>query len=308
MATRKVLINRHTTGNTAPNAAEMFHGEIAVAHQTGEEILWTKNNANEMVPFISCAQTISIVSGMISSVDVVYDVEKKAGEPYINVETGETGNQKTFTLSTSGVASDADLDALSAGTVSKFDNVANILSALTDVVVTGITGDDIITATEGPTPATTGSNTYTITHKQALAVPTGFNKLATDAYGHVTASAAVATEDIQALGFKTSAETGEDLEALSASVVTNKTNIEALSAGTQHDIEALSGDVVEYVKVVSGNIETVINELSAGTQHDIETVFTSAKTYTDEAIEGLGAVSASFQTLPLTGMKFPSQL
>ena len=41
--------------------------------------------------------------------------------------------------------------------------------------------------------------------------------------------------------------------------------IQALSAGTQHDIEVLSGDVVEYVKAVSGNIETVINSLSAGT-------------------------------------------
>ena len=260
MATRKVLINRHTTGNTAPNAAEMYHGEIAVAHETGKETLFTKNNAGNMVPFISCAQTISIVSGMIASVDVVYDVNKKEGEPYINVETGQTGNKKTFTLSTSGVASETNLNSLSSATVSNFQSMTNILSALTDVVVTAITGDEIITATEGPTPATTGSNTYTITHKTGHE-STGFNKLATDAYGHVTASTAVTTADIQALGFKTSAETGEDLKALSASVVTNKTNIEALSAGTIQ----LSGDVVAYVNQISGYAHGEIVELSAAT-------------------------------------------
>lgn len=252
MANRKVLINRHTTGNTAPTASEMFHGEIAVAHKTGEEILWTKNNNDVMVPFISCAQTISIVSGMIEGADVVYDVQKKSGESFINVETGGTGNQKTFTLSTSGVASDADLDALSAGTLNKFDNVANILSALTDVVITGITGDSIITATVSD-PSTGTSNGYNLAHKTATAV-TGFNKLDTDAYGHVTAATPVATADIQALGFKTSAETGEDLAELSASVVANETHINELSAGTLADIEALSGDVISYV-----------NNLSAGT-------------------------------------------
>jgi len=297
MATRKILINRHTSGSSAPQADSMYLGEIAVAHETGKETLFTKNNAGNMVPFISCAQTISIVSGMIASVDVVYDVNKKEGEPYINVETGQTGNQKTFTLSTSGVASETNLNALSSATVSNLQNMTNILTALTDVVVTDINGDDIITATK--VDETTGSNSYNLTHKQALAT-SGFNKLTTDAYGHVTASAAVTTEDIQALGFKTSAQTGEDLEALSASVVTNKTNIEALSAGTQHDIEALSGNVVEYVKVVSGNIETVINELSAGTlQLSADTHNTIAKLSADTeaaieaAIEGLDSDSAT---------------
>ena len=299
MATRKILINRHTSGSSAPQADSMYLGEIAVAHETGKETLFTKNNAGNMVPFISCAQTISIVSGMIASVDVVYDVNKKEGEPYINVETGGTDHQKVFTLSTSGVASETNLNALSSATISNLQSMTNILTALTDVVVTAITGDDIITATEGPDPATTGSNVYTITHKQALAT-NGFNKLDTDSYGHVTAATPVATADIQALGFKTSAETGEDLEALSASVVANETHISELSAGTQHDIEALSGDVVEYVKVVSGNIETVINELSAGTlQLSADTHNTIAKLSADTeaaieaAIEGLDSDSAT---------------
>lgn len=269
MANRKVLINRHTSGNTAPNAAEMYKGEIAIAHETGKETLFTKNNAGDMVPFISCAQTIAIIESKVQASDA--DVKAKEGEAHLEVATGETPYENHFTINTKDVQSEAEFEAYSAATKVRIDTNASaitdmvaVVSALTDVVVTGISGDTIIVAE--PVPNGTGSNSYNLTHKQAPdAVALGFNKLATDAYGHVTAATAVATADIQALGFKTSAETGEDLEALSASVVTNKANIEALSAGTQHDIEALSGDVVEYVKVVSGNIETVINELSAGT-------------------------------------------
>lgn len=260
MATRKVLINRHTSGNTAPVAADMYKGEIAVQHKTGEEILWTKNNDNVMVPFISCAQTIDIVSGMIESVDVVYKVEKKAGEPYIDVETGGTDHQKVFTLSTSGVASETNLNALSAGTVSNLQSMTEILTALTDVVVTGISGDSIIVAEKVDT-STGSSNSFNLTHKQALAT-NGFNKLATDAYGHVTASTAVTTADIEALGFKTSADTDADLAELSASVVANETHISELSAGTQHDIQTLS----------------------ANTHNKIVEVYGSANSYTDAAI------------------------
>lgn len=269
MATRKVLINRHTSGNTTPDASEFYHGEIAVQHKTGEETLFTKNNAGNMVPFISCAQTISIVSGMIESVDVVYNVVKKTGEPYINVETATTQGQKTFTLSTSGVQSEEEFKAYSAETKARIDkNVSaitdtlGIISALTNFVVTGISGDTIIVAE--PVENGTGPNSYNLTHKTATAV-TGFNKLDTDAYGHVTAATPVTTADIVALGFKTSAQTGAEIAELSGATQAISgyaaTQISQLSAGTQHDIDALSGGVVEYVKVVSGNIETVIQAM-----------------------------------------------
>lgn len=292
MANRKVLINRHTSGSSAPQADSMYLGEIAVAHETGKETLFTKNNAGNMVPFISCAQTISIVSGMIESVDVVYNVEKKSGEPYINVETGGTDHQKVFTLSTSGVQSEEEFKAYSAKTTNALSALTDAFNALLDITVTGITGDSIITATK--VGEDSGSNAYSLTHKQALATD-GFNKLTTDAYGHVTDSTAVATADIEALGFKTSADTDAEIVELSGATQAISgyaaTQISQLSAGTQHDIETLSGDVVEHVKVVSGNIETVINSLSAGTLHlsadthnKIVSVYNSATTYADDAI------------------------
>lgn len=266
MATRKVLINRHTSGSTAPKPAEMYLGEIAVAHETGKETLFTKNNNNEMVPFISCAQTISIIDDKIKAVNVIYDVKKGENEPHIEVGRSQEGSAVTFTLTSNDIASKAEYEAFSAETKARIDkNVSaitdtlGIISALTDVVVTEISGDTIIVAE--PVENGSGSNSYNLTHKQAPAVALGFNKLATDAYGHVTAATPVATADIQGLGFKTSAETDAEIDALSASVVTNKANIEALSAGTKHDITTLSGNVVEYVKVVSGNIETVIQAM-----------------------------------------------
>lgn len=269
MANRKVLINRHTSGSSAPVADSMYLGEIAVAHETGKETLFTKNNGGEMVPFISCGQTIAIIDSKIKAADVSYDVKAKEGETFIKVEEGTNGSAVTFSLSSSGVASDTNLKALSAGTESNFKNITNILTGLTDLVITSVTGDDAIKVDS--TETTTGaSNTITLTHKTGLET-SGFKKLTTDKYGHVTDATAVVTADIQALGFKTSAQTGEDLKTLSASVVTNKANIEALSGGTL--------------------------QLSADTHNKIVSVYSSATSYADSAvataIEGLDSETAT---------------
>ena len=302
MANRKVLINRHTSGSTAPNAAEMFHGEIAVAHETGKETLWTKNNANEMVPFISCAQTIAIIDSKVQASED--SVVAKAGEEHIEVESAGTVDATIWQISSKDVQSEEEFKAYSANTKTRIDNNYSAITAVTEAVsdlinitVTGISGDTIIVAE--PVDNGTGSNAYNLTHKQALATD-GFKKLTTDAYGHVTAATDVTTADIQALGFKTSAETGEDLAELSGAVIANETHISELSGGTIHDIETLSGDVVEYVKVVSGNIETVINELSAGTiQLSADTHNTIVKLSGDTeaaiaaAIDGLDSNSAT---------------
>ena len=280
MANRKVLINYHTSGSSAPTPADVFHGELVVAHETGKETIFTKNNADAMVPFISCAQTIAIIDSKIKAADVSYDVKAGAEEQHIVVTPSQEGSAVTFTLTSSDVQSGEEFKAYSADTKLRIDNVYSaetaltaVVSALTDVVLTGISGDSIIVA-EILNP-TTGANYVALTHRTGEEA-SGFKKLSTDAYGHVTASTDVVTADIQALGFKTSAETGEDLAELSASVVTNKTNIEALSAGTLADIEALSGDVISYV-----------NNLSAGTiqlSADTEAAISKAINDLDSAI------------------------
>ena len=284
MANRKVLINYHTSGSTAPEAANVFKGELVVAHETGKETIFTKNNANEMVPFISCAQTIAIIESKIQSSDT--DVMVKAGEQHLEVSAGTGDEANKFTLNTKDVQSEEEFKAYSAQTHETLSQMTDILTALTDVVVTGISGDTIIVAEKVDTSTGT-SNTYNLTHREAKEVALGFNKVATDKYGHVIDYSAVTTADIQALGFKTSAETGEDLAELSASVVANETHISELSAGTI----AVSGDIVTYVNALSANTHNTIKELSAGTVALGDSVFASAKTYTDEEIEELSAVT-----------------
>lgn len=274
MANRKVLINRHSTKNQAPVASEMFHGEIAVSHPSdlSATTIWTLNN-NTMVPFASCAMTMQMIDNAITAADVTYDVKAAEGDAHVEVVSGGDEKAKVFTVSSKDVMSEKEFKAYSARTAEAVEGLMNML-------ITAVTGEGVIEVE----PETTGATGYNIKHKEAKKVALGFNKVATDDYGHVIDYSAVTADDINAV---------INVAELSAAT-------KALSAGTQHDIEALSGNVVEYVKVVSGNIETVINELSAGTkQLSADTHNTIVKLSGDteaaisKAIEDLGTVSTT---------------
>ena len=262
MANRKVLINRHTSGNTAPVAADMYKGEIAVQHKTGEEILWTKNNDDIMVPFISCAQTISIIDGKIKSSDT--DVKAASGEKHLEVVTGGTTGAPTneFTLNTKDIQSEEEFKAYSARTNNALTALTKSFGDLLDIALTAGTGDDIITVSTASTNVS--ANTFTVTHKSATAV-TGFNKLNTDDYGHVTAATPVAASDIKALGFEDSAWTEE--------AITNAIN-ELDSA-----IAATDGKYITGIAIADGKI-------SGFTEADLPTL-TSAKTGTGNVVSDI---------------------
>lgn len=253
---RKVLINRHSVKAEAPIAKDMYLGEIAISHPTDlcATTIYTKNG-DVMVPFASCAMTKTMIDNAIKAADMDYEVVKGAGEKYIKVDTAtattEDGKKTTFTLSTSDVASDTDLQALSSATESKFENMTNILTGLTDLVITSVTGDDAIIVTSGQT-STGASNTITLTHKDGLAT-SGFKKLTTDKYGHVTASEDVVTRDIEKLGFKTSADTATEIAAA----------IESLSA-----VSASTGKYFTAIGVKDGKLvkeEAELPKLSSAT-------------------------------------------
>ena len=291
MANRKVLINRHTSTSGAPIASEMFKGEIAVAHKTGEEILWTKNNDNEMVPFISCAQTMTMINNAISDADVTYDVEAANGDAHIEVVSGGTEKAKVFTVSSKDVQSKDAFDAYSAATDATIKNNYNTLSGAIDdvlaIITTAITGDNIISVT----PATSGAGSYALAHKTATAV-TGFNKLETDAYGHVTAATAVAASDIKNLGFEDSAWTEEKI----ASAITSlDSSISASSAGKY--FTALAIENGKLVAKEEASIP-VLEVESAGTGNVVAsiTVADHKITYQTASVatsEGIAALSAS---------------
>ena len=298
MANRKVLINRHTSTSGAPIASEMFKGEIAVAHKTGEEILWTKNNDNEMVPFISCAQTMTMINNAISAADVTYDVKAAEGDAHVEVVSGGTEKAKVFTVSSKDVQSKAAFDTYSAATDATIKENYNTLSGaindVLDIITTAITGDDIISVD----PTTSGAGTYSLSHKKATAI-TGFNKLATDAYGHVTAATAVSASDIEELGFKDSAWTEEKI---ASAITALDSSISASSAGKYFTALAIedgklvakeeaSIPVLEIESVGTGNVVASI----AVADHKITYQTTSVATSDD--IEKLSAATMNLSAV-----------
>lgn len=81
--------------------------------------------------------------------------------------------------------------------------VTKIIEDLTNIVLTGGSGDSIITV--GVNDPNSGANTFTVTHKSGSTMSqSGFKKLSTDAYGHVTGGTDVVIGDVSGLtGFQT---------------------------------------------------------------------------------------------------------
>ena len=325
MANRKVLINYHTSGSSAPNPQNVYEGEIVVAHETGKETLFTKNNAGNMVPFISCAQTITMIDNAITAANVTYTVTAGTGEEHIEVAAGGTDKAKTYTVTSKDVQSEEEFKAYSAATKTRIDtnvsaitDMLGLVSGLTDIVVTDISGDTIIVAEKVDNDS--GSNTYNLTHRTATAV-TGFNKLDTDAYGHVTAATAVAQADIDPF-----------LTTLSASVVTNETNITNLSGevvaqeivvaqalndldtrikGMDSSTAVTAGKYMTGIAITDGKISGIteadlpeLSVVSAGTGNVVSQITVNGHeiTYQTASVatsEGISALSAA--TINLSG-------
>lgn len=314
MANRKVLINRHTSGNTVPVAADMYKGEIAVQHKAGEEILWTKNNDDVMVPFISCAQTMTMINNAITAADVTYDVKAAEGDAHVKVAAGGDEKAKVFTVSSKDVQGKAAFDAYSAATDATIKNNYNTLSGAIDdvleMLITAVTGEGVIEVE----PDRSGATGYNIKHKEAPdAVATGFNKLATDAYGHVTAATAVAASDIKALGFEDSAWTEQKItdaiEALDSSISASAGKyftalaIEdgKLKVKEEADVPVLevesagTGNVVEAITVNGHKISYTTT--SVATSHDIEELSAATKSFSAGTYSEFNSVFTAIQAM-----------
>ena len=103
-------------------------------------------------------------------------------------------------------------------------------------------------------------------------------------------------------------DTGQDVSSLSAAVVTNKTNIELLSASTvniKNIVDNLSGNVVNNINKISSlssatvNIENIVNNLSGSVVENRELINNiSANTYNKNEINQLisGATQTKYTT------------
>ena len=258
---RKVLINRHSSKAEAPIAKDMYLGEIAVSHPAGNlsaTTIYTKND-DVMVPFASCAMTMSMINNAIDAANVTYDVKAKDGDAHVTVEvSGE--KEKVFTVSSKNVQSKTEFEAYSSKTTNALDTLTKSFSDLLDVTLTAGTGDDIITVSTASTD--TSANTFSVTHTKApKAITADFNKLATDAYGHVTGATAVEAIDIKNLGFENSAWTKEQIN--SAIEALDKTDDVAVDGQYVAAIEETNGVVA--VKTRANVSDAVLNGYAKGT-------------------------------------------
>ena len=130
-------IKRHishlkSSGTTAPAAADLVYGEIAVGYGAGNEVLYIKNSSNDIIPFVNGASALAEAEAYADSGDV-----------------------------------------------------------------TSVTGDTEITVSLSD-KASSG-RTLTVTHASGSA-QSGFKKLASDSYGHITGGTAVTLSDLTGLG------------------------------------------------------------------------------------------------------------
>ena len=89
MARKKHLINIHTsTGTTAPTSANLYLGEIAVQHTSGDTALWIKvgssNESNVYEKFIGETKITEMISGLEPILGSGYTY---SGIPYVNSAT-----------------------------------------------------------------------------------------------------------------------------------------------------------------------------------------------------------------------------
>ena len=130
---KRHLSHLKSSGGTAPAAADIVYGEIAVGYKENEEALYIKNSAGNVVTFTTAAGAEALA------------------EDYTDKR-----------------------------------------------VITKVTGDSEITVSLSASGDTSG-RTLTVTHASGSA-QSGFKKLSSDSYGHITGGSAVTLGDLTGLG------------------------------------------------------------------------------------------------------------
>lgn len=153
-------------------------------------------------------------------------------------------------------------------------NIIDIISDLTDIVITGGVGDDIITVQVND--AVGSANTLSITHKTETA-QSGFNKLSTDGYGHVTGATAVAIADVTGLTGWGDAVKNAETKLSTAS--TGNGNIVKDISVNDHEItmtkgSITSGDVSDFAEAVVA-AQTQLSTATTGTGNAITAITVS---------------------------------
>ena len=157
------------------------------------------------------------------------------------------------------ISEDAINGRISGYTDSKFNDLAGIVQGLANLTITDIKATTPINATEKALVAESCGNTVTISHVANKTAQSGFKKLTTDTYGHVTGGENVVIGDISGLdGFDeaikgaetklaySSAGTGNAVTSISVNDHTITANFgkEFSEAGHKHDGSDITGGTV----------------------------------------------------------------
>lgn len=288
MTRKQKLINLHSSATTTM-PQELDYGEIAVQHTTGNgtQRLWIRTGGTDTaatgVEFVPKQYVDNAVAGAQKTV--------VTGGTNISVTTASSDNTTTYTVAADGLATQSELDALSGSVVNfhgALSSITNVVEGgIVDKMITGGTGDGAITVSvTGESGTEKGPNALSITHK-AGTTASGFNKLSTDAFGHVTASTAVADSDIKGLGFYTTAETNTQ--------ITNAIN------GLDSSAAVTAGNYITGIAIANGKISGITQTaLPAETLNSVKVVGT-ALTITDKAVNIPSASTTAFGVVKISG-------
>ena len=202
------------------------------------------------------------------------------------------------------ISEDAINGRISGYTDSKFNDLAGIVQNLANLTITDIQATTPINATEKAIVAASCGNTVTISHVADKTEQSGFKKLTTDTYGHVTGGENVVIGDISGLqGFGdaikgaetklaySSAGTGNAVTSISVNDHTITANFgkEFSEAGHKHD-----GSDITSGKV---GIDYLPTSKTVDLSSDDTTIPTSKAVYTavNGVVDGLDKTASSAQ-------------
>ena len=202
------------------------------------------------------------------------------------------------------ISEDAINGRISGYTDSKFNDLAGIVQNLANLTITDIKATTPINATEKAIVAASCGNTVTISHVANKTAQSGFKKLTTDTYGHVTGGEDVVIGDISGLtGFDkaikgaetklaySSAGTGNAVTSISVNdhTITANFDKEFSEAGHQHDGSDITGGTV--------GINYLPTSTAVNSSSDDTTIPTSKAVYTavNGVVDGLDKTASSAQ-------------
>lgn len=247
MAIKRHISHIKSSGGTAPAAADLYFGEIAVGYKKGDEALYIKNNSGDVVTFNPSAS-------ILASAEIYADTKLSgitAGSG-VSVTTKENGSQTVYaklssytqstyaaaTANTSSREYAVRLDkngVLSVNVPWTNVNSGYVPTGRTITTASGLTGGGNLSAnltighSNNVTPGTaSGTSSSTLSHGGTFKIPT----ITYDGQGHVTATGQT---ELTLPGNDNYITSVEGISGISASVTSGKLTVKhtnSITAGS----------------------------------------------------------------------------